>query len=90
MPTHRQPEILPPGKGRPAPRFQKAAGLFADENLDLLAHVLDEWFRVPGTSIRFGLDGIMVWCPAWEILSVALLPPSWWLRPGCGVCRTSP
>ena len=55
MPSHPQPEILPPQKSR----FQKASGLFADENLDLLSHVLDDWFRVPGTSIRFGLDGII-------------------------------
>jgi hypothetical protein len=55
MPSSRQPEILPPQK----PRFQKASGLFADENLDVLSHVLDDWFRVPGTSIRFGLDGII-------------------------------
>ena len=55
MPSNRQPEILPPQKSR----FQKANGLFADENLDLLSHLLDDWFRVPGTSIRFGLDGII-------------------------------
>ena len=59
MPSSRQPEILPPRKPGPPPRFQKASGLFADENLDLLSHVLDEWFRIPGTSIRFGLDGII-------------------------------
>ena len=59
MPTSRQPEILPPRKPGPPPRFQKASGLFADENLDFLSHVLDDWFRVPGTSIRFGLDGII-------------------------------
>ncbi|HLH36032.1 MAG TPA: DUF4112 domain-containing protein [Alloacidobacterium sp.] len=34
-------------------------GLFANENLDMLAHVLDDWFRIPGTPIRFGLDGII-------------------------------
>jgi hypothetical protein len=55
MPIHPQPEILPPVRSR----FQKASGLFANENLDLLAHILDDWFRVPGTSIRFGLDGII-------------------------------
>src|SRR5277367_1659312 len=55
MPSKPQPEILPPQRSR----FQKANGLFADENLDLLAHILDDWFRVPGTSIRFGLDGII-------------------------------
>src|SRR6202046_4529628 len=59
MPTSPQPEILPPRKPGPPPRFQKASGLFADENLDFLSHVLDDWFRVPGTSIRFGLDGII-------------------------------
>jgi Domain of unknown function (DUF4112) len=55
MPSQRQPEILPPLKSR----FQKGSNLFANENLDLLSHLLDDWFRVPGTSIRFGLDGII-------------------------------
>jgi Domain of unknown function (DUF4112) len=41
------------------PRIQQARKLFTDENLDLLAHVLDDWFRIPGTSIRFGLDGLI-------------------------------
>jgi len=49
----------PPQKPGTASRFQKASGLFADENLDLLSHVLDDWFRIPGTSIRFGVDGII-------------------------------
>jgi len=31
--------------------------------MDLLSHVLDDWFRVPGTSIRFGLDGIVGFIP---------------------------
>jgi hypothetical protein len=55
MPSNPQPEILPPQRSR----FHKANGVFADENLDVLSHVLDDWFRVPGTSIRFGLDGII-------------------------------
>jgi hypothetical protein len=55
MTSFRQPEILPPQKSR----FRGASGLFTDENLNLLSHVLDDWFRVPGTSIRFGLDGIV-------------------------------
>jgi Domain of unknown function (DUF4112) len=59
MASDRQPEILPPQKPGPASRFEKASGLFANENLDFLSHVLDDWFRVPGTSIRFGLDGII-------------------------------
>jgi hypothetical protein len=58
------PEILPPGV-RPAavqPRLSRLrAGdrLFSDENLDLLAHLLDDCFRIPGTPIRFGLDGLI-------------------------------
>ena len=38
-------------------------GVFRDENLDLLSRVLDTWFRVPGTPIRFGLDGIIGFIP---------------------------
>ena len=50
----REPEILPPDS-----RFRVGSGLFRDENLDLLSRVLDTWFRIPGTSIRFGIDGII-------------------------------
>ena len=50
----REPEILPPHS-----RIGAQDGLFRDENLDLLSRLLDSWFRVPGTSIRFGLDGII-------------------------------
>jgi len=59
-------EVLPPGmvdSGRLNPRFRGAGGAFRDENLDLLSRVLDTWFRVPGTSIRFGLDGIIGFVP---------------------------
>ena len=54
MASQREPEILPPGG-----RFGANTRLFRDENLDLLSRVLDTWFRIPGTSIRFGLDGII-------------------------------
>ena len=60
------PEILPPGT-MPAdhvhPRMGGAHGAFSDENLDLLSRVLDTWFQIPGTSIRFGLDGIIGFIP---------------------------
>jgi len=52
----RKPEIL-------LPRRRRGAKLFDDENLDLLSHVLDDWFRIPGTSIRFGIDGIVGMIP---------------------------
>ena len=48
------PEIVPP-----AARQRQGARLFDDHNLDLLSHVLDDWFRIPGTSFRFGIDGII-------------------------------
>jgi hypothetical protein len=51
-----KPEIL-------SPRTRRGAKAFDDENLDLLAHLLDDWFRIPGTTIRFGLDGIVGFIP---------------------------
>ena len=54
-----EPEILEPRKQPLAFRARVGRSVFTDENLDLLAHVLDDWFRIPGTSIRFGLDGII-------------------------------
>jgi hypothetical protein len=54
MTAQREPEILPP-----TGRVATGDRIFRDENLDLLSRVLDSWFRIPGTSIRFGLDGII-------------------------------
>jgi hypothetical protein len=51
-----KPEIL-------MPRARRGGKAFDDENLDLLSHVLDDWFRIPGTTIRFGLDGIVGFIP---------------------------
>jgi hypothetical protein len=51
-----QPEILPPRKGRGG---KTLGGAFDDENLDFLSHLLDDFIRIPGTPIRFGLDGIV-------------------------------
>jgi hypothetical protein len=53
-----EPEILAPHA-----RLGGAGGLFRDENLDLLSRALDTWFRIPGTQIRFGLDGIIGFVP---------------------------
>ncbi len=47
-----KPEVLPP-------RTKRGGKVFDDENLDLLSHILDDFLRIPGTSIRFGLDGIV-------------------------------
>jgi len=59
MPQQARPEVLPPEDATLRARTRVGGKLFDDENLDLLAHVLDDWFRIPGTSIRFGLDGII-------------------------------
>jgi hypothetical protein len=59
MPATDQPEILPPEPTQLASRVRVGRRLFADENLELLSHILDDWFCIPGTSIRFGLDGIV-------------------------------
>ncbi|MCU1226439.1 MAG: hypothetical protein JWQ42_4532 [Edaphobacter sp.] len=52
MPFTAKPEVL-------SPRMKRGKKVFDDENLDLLSHVLDDFIKVPGTSIRFGLDGIV-------------------------------
>jgi hypothetical protein len=55
-PITAKPEIL-------SPRLRRGGRAFDDESLDILSHVLDDWFRIPGTSIRFGLDGIVGFIP---------------------------
>ena len=52
MPFVAKPEIL-------SPRVKSGKKIFDDENLDLLSHVLDDFIKVPGTPVRFGLDGIV-------------------------------
>jgi len=37
--------------------------LASNEHLDYIAALLDDIFRIPGTSIRFGLDAIIGWIP---------------------------
>jgi hypothetical protein len=51
-----KPEVL-------SPRLKRGGKVFDDENLDLLSHVLDDFIKIPGTSIRFGLDGIVGFIP---------------------------
>src|SRR3984957_16707764 len=51
-----KPEVL-------SPRLKRGGKAFDDENLDLLSHVLDDFIKIPGTSIRFGLDGLVGFTP---------------------------
>jgi hypothetical protein len=53
-----KPEILPPESATPGLR-ERAQRWFSDENIDLYARLLDDWFRVPFTPIRVGLDGLI-------------------------------
>ena len=59
MSSRSEPEVLLPGREFLRGQSRVSGRWFSDENLDLLAHLLDDWFRLPGTSIRFGLDGIV-------------------------------
>jgi hypothetical protein len=52
MQSPAEPEIL-------SPRVKRARSWVDDENLDFLSHLLDDFIKIPGTSIRFGLDGIV-------------------------------
>ena len=47
-----KPEIL-------SPRLKHGSKAFDDENLDVLSHLLDDFIKIPGVPIRFGLDGIV-------------------------------
>ena len=60
-------EVLSPNRSW---REKAAAGPFSDEHLDALSHLLDDFLRIPGTPIRFGLDGIVGFIPgAGDILA---------------------
>jgi Domain of unknown function (DUF4112) len=53
--TASPPQILPPLRSR----LGAGSRWLADDNLDLLAHLLDDCFRIPGTAVRFGIDGLI-------------------------------
>src|SRR5271156_135500 len=64
MPQPKQPEVLPPAGAFQPSRLGSGERFFSNENLDILAHLLDDCFRIPGTQIHFGLDGIIGLVPA--------------------------
>ena len=55
-PVDREPEVIPPRR--------PGTDTLTDENLEHLAALLDDIFRLPGTQIRFGLDAIVGLVPA--------------------------
>jgi len=76
------------GKPQDAPgrndRWNRGAWLFRDETLQKLEILLDEAFRVPGTQIRFGIDGIVGLVPGLGDVLAGLLslviPIAAWIR----------
>ena len=62
----------PPGT-EPGPRWRFGARLFRNESLEDLEFLLDEVFRLPGTRIRFGFDGLVGLIPGIGDLVAGLL-----------------
>jgi hypothetical protein len=65
-------------------RWARGAWLFRDETLQRLEILLDEAFRVPGTNVRFGIDGIIGLVPglgdALAGLLSLVIPLAAWIR----------
>jgi hypothetical protein len=65
-------------------RWNRGAWLFRDSTLHKLEILLDEAFRIPGTGIRFGLDGIVGLVPGvGDVLAgllSAVIPVAAWVR----------
>ena len=68
----------------PARRWGRGSWLFRDETMEKLAFLLDEAFRLPGTSIRFGLDGLIGLVPGVGDVLAGLMslifPLAGWVR----------
>jgi len=84
------PQPAWPGQGvernleRVPDRWNRGAWLFRDSTLQRLEILLDEAFRIPGTGIRFGLDGIIGLVPGVGDVLAGLLslviPVAAWIR----------
>jgi len=65
-------------------RWNRGAWLFLDSTLHGLEILLDEAFRIPGTGIRFGIDGIIGLVPGLGDVLAGLLslviPLAAWIR----------
>ena len=65
-------------------RWNRGAWVFRDETLRGLEILLDEAFRIPGTGIRFGIDGIIGLVPGLgDVLAGILslvIPLAAWIR----------
>jgi hypothetical protein len=72
------------GVVQPMDRWNRGAWLFRDRTLRGIEILLDEAFRIPGTSIRFGIDGIIGLVPGiGDVLAGILslvIPLAAWIR----------
>ena len=68
----------------PANRWERGAWLFRDSTLRSLEILLDEAFRIPGTQVRFGIDGLIGLAPGLGDVIGGLLslviPLAAWMR----------
>jgi hypothetical protein len=69
---------------QPNDRWNRGAWLFRDQTLHSFEILLDEAFRIPGTRIRFGIDGIVGLVPGLgDVLAGILslvIPLAAWIR----------
>jgi hypothetical protein len=83
QPPLRNPRTQP-GRDRPHDRWNAGGRVLGDERLQWIEFLLDEAFRVPGTQIRFGIDGIIGLVPGLGdvvagVLSL-MIPVAAWVR----------
>ncbi|HEX4322306.1 MAG TPA: DUF4112 domain-containing protein [Acidobacteriaceae bacterium] len=83
MPPYEPQGIIEPPL-RSSDRWGRGGKLLGDERLKWLEVLLDEAFVIPGTSIRFGIDGIVGLVPGLgDVLAGALsliIPFAAWVR----------
>jgi hypothetical protein len=82
MPDEPSPEVILPGAGRVQRTGVGAEQNISDENLEMIARVLDDVFQIPGTNIRFGLDALVGLIPGFgdlltSIASMLMIYAGW-------------
>lgn len=84
MTTSIDPKFVPDNIASPLHRWSRGGRFWGDERLRSLEILLDEAFVIPGTGIRFGLDGIIGLIPGLgDALAGALslvIPFAAWVR----------
>jgi Domain of unknown function (DUF4112) len=85
-PQHPSTRARPPAEGliESPGRWARGSWLFRDSTLERLATLLDEAFRIPGTNMRFGIDGIIGLVPGLgDVIAGVLslvIPFAAWIR----------